>query len=76
LQGITLVTRGRDLFGATHIQRLLQAILGLPAPEYAHHRLVLDPQGRKFSKRDRAVSLRTLRQSGATPADIRTIVGV
>jgi glutamyl-Q tRNA(Asp) synthetase len=54
----------------------LQAILGLPAPEYAHHRLVLDPQGRKFSKRDRAVSLRTLRQSGATPADIRTIVGV
>ena len=76
LQGITLVTRGRDLFGATHIQRLLQAILGLPAPEYAHHRLVLDPQGRKFSKRDRAVSLRTLRQSGATSADIRTIVGV
>lgn len=76
LQEITLVTRGHDLFPATHIQRLLQALLGLPAPEYAHHRLVLDPQGRKFSKRDGAVTLRNLRQSGAAPADIRSIVGM
>ena len=76
LQGITLVTRGHDLFPATHVQRLLQALLGLPVPEYAHHRLVLDPQGRKFSKRDHAVTLRNLRQDGATPADIRNIVGV
>ena len=76
LQGVTLVTRGEDLFPATHIQRLLQVLLGLPAPEYAHHRLILDPQGRKFSKRDGAVTLRHLRQSGTTPESIRTIVGV
>lgn len=76
LQGITLVTRGHDLFPASHTQRLLQALLGLPAPAYAHHRLVLDAHGRKFSKRDGAVTLRSLRQSGATPADIRSIVGI
>jgi glutamyl-Q tRNA(Asp) synthetase len=49
LQGVTLVTRGEDLFPATHIQRLLQALLDLPTPGYAHHRLILDAQGRKFS---------------------------
>ncbi len=47
IQGITLVTRGRDLFQATHIQRLLQTLLNLPAPAYAHHRLILD-RGRSF----------------------------
>ena len=76
LQGITLVTRGHDLFAATHIQRLLQALLGLPFPEYAHHHLILDPQGRKFSKRDGAVTLRNLRLSGATPSDIHNMVGL
>ena len=49
-QGVDLVTRGEDLLPATHVQRLLQALLGLPEPAYAHHRLILDAQGRKFSK--------------------------
>jgi glutamyl-Q tRNA(Asp) synthetase len=74
-QGVTLVTRGNDLFAATHIQRLLQALLGLPAPHYAHHRLILDAHGRKFSKRDRGVTLRALRAEGATPAQIRERLG-
>jgi glutamyl-Q tRNA(Asp) synthetase len=73
LQGITLVTRANDLFPATHIQRLLQALLGLPTPAYAHHRLVVDEQGRKLSKRDAAVTLRQLRKKGASPADIRRL---
>jgi len=72
-QGVTLVTRGQDLFAATHVQRLLQQLLGYPAPAYAHHRLILDEQGHKFSKRDRSITLRDLRESGATPADIRAL---
>ncbi len=74
-QGVDLVTRGNDLFHATHVQRLLQALLELPAPRYAHHRLILDEHGRKFSKRDRAVTLRSLRESGGTPAQVRQRVG-
>jgi glutamyl-Q tRNA(Asp) synthetase len=70
-QGVTLVTRGEDLLPATHVQRLLQALLELPEPAYAHHRLILDENGRKFSKRDGAVTLKSLREAGATPADIR-----
>ncbi len=70
-QGVTLVTRGSDLFASTHVQRLLQALLGLPAPIYAHHTLILDEHGRKFSKRDRAVTLRALRESGVTPEAVR-----
>jgi len=70
-QGVNLVTRGNDLFAAAHVQRLLQALLELPAPAYAHHRLILDEHGRKFSKRDRAVTLRSLRESGAKLEDIR-----
>lgn len=75
-QGVTLVTRGEDLFPATHIQRLLQALLNLPTPSYAHHRLILDSTGRKFSKRDSAVTLSSLRQSGVTPAEIRAQLGL
>jgi glutamyl-Q tRNA(Asp) synthetase len=70
-QGVTLVTRGNDLFAATHVQRVLQALLDLPAPGYAHHRLILDDQGRKFSKRDSSVTLRELRAQGVTPQAIR-----
>ncbi|HUJ03138.1 MAG TPA: tRNA glutamyl-Q(34) synthetase GluQRS [Rhizomicrobium sp.] len=70
-QGVTLVTRGEDLLPATHIQRVLQALLNLPQPAYAHHKLILDEHGKKFSKRDRSVTLRALRESGATPEDIR-----
>ena len=75
-QGVTLVTRGTDLLPATHVQRLLQALLGLPEPQYAHHRLILDAAGRKFSKRDGAVTLKALREAGATPADIRARIGL
>lgn len=70
-QGVTLVTRGHDLFAATHVQRLLQVLLGLPAPAYAHHRLILDENGKKFSKRDQAMTLRSLQEAGLSPTDIR-----
>jgi glutamyl-Q tRNA(Asp) synthetase len=70
-QGVTLVTRGNDLFAATHVQRLLQTLLNMPTPTYAHHRLILDAHGRKFSKRDRAVTLRDMRAQGVTPKQIR-----
>jgi glutamyl-Q tRNA(Asp) synthetase len=74
-QGVSLVTRGEDLLPATHVQRLLQALLALPEPRYAHHRLILDESGRKFSKRDQAVTLRALRAAGATPEDIFARLG-
>ena len=76
LQGVNLVTRGEDLFSATHIQRLLQGLLDLPTPIYAHHRLILDQAGRKFSKRDRAATLSSLREAGATGETVRTMVGL
>jgi glutamyl-Q tRNA(Asp) synthetase len=63
-QGVTLVTRGEDLAPATGIHRLLQAVLGLPAPAYWHHPLVLDAAGKRLAKRDRSVTLRDLRASG------------
>ncbi len=75
-QGVTLVTRGNDLFSATHVQRLLQALLGLPVPAYAHHRLILDEHGRKFSKRDGSVTLRHLREHGMTPEIVRRRLGM
>ena len=71
LQGVTLVTRGIDLFHATHTHRLLQALLGLPTPEYHHHALLTDAHGRRLSKRDNALALRTLRETGHTPAMAR-----
>jgi glutamyl-Q tRNA(Asp) synthetase len=70
LQGVTLVTRGADLFAATHIHRLLQALLGLPTPRYRHHPLLTDPSGRRLAKRDRALTIREMRESGMTPAEI------
>lgn len=69
-QGVTLVTRGEDLLPSAHVQRLLQALLGYPEPTYAHHRLILDESGRKFSKRDRSVTLRALREKGVTPSGV------
>jgi glutamyl-Q tRNA(Asp) synthetase len=75
-QGVTQVVRGQDLFWATSVHRLLQALLGLPAPAYHHHRLVLGPDGRKLSKSTRSTALRTLRQDGAKPADIRQTLGL
>jgi len=76
LQGITQVVRGQDLFWATSVHRLLQALLGLPAPTYHHHRLILDDQGRKLAKSTRSTALRELRAQGATPAAIRHMVGL
>lgn len=70
-QGVTLVTRGRDLLPAAHIQRVLQELLTLPAPRYAHHRLLLDERGQKLSKRDGAASLRMMRARGISPEKIR-----
>jgi glutamyl-Q tRNA(Asp) synthetase len=75
-QGVTLVTRGNDLFAATHIQRVLQTLLGYDAPRYAHHRLILDANGRKFSKRDQSVTLRSLREASETLASIRARLGL
>lgn len=75
LQGITHVIRGRDLFDATHVQRLLQALLELPAPAYRHHRLLTGPDGRRFAKRDRAETLRSLREDGMSAADLRKELG-
>jgi glutamyl-Q tRNA(Asp) synthetase len=75
-QGVTLVTRGNDLFAAAHIQRVLQALLELPEPAYLHHRLILDEHGRKFAKRDRSATLRDMRTSGVTPDAVRRRVGL
>lgn len=70
LQGVTLVTRGTDLFHSTHIHRVLQAVLDLPVPEYEHHRLLTDETGRRFAKRDQSQTLKTLRESGKKPSEI------
>ncbi|HMJ30027.1 MAG TPA: tRNA glutamyl-Q(34) synthetase GluQRS, partial [Xanthobacteraceae bacterium] len=70
-QGVTHVVRGQDLFWSTSVHRVLQVLLGLPAPNYHHHRLILDAEGKKLSKSTRATALRALRESGATAADIR-----
>lgn len=75
LQGVTHVVRGADLFHATAVHVLLQALLDLPRPRYHHHRLVLGPDGRKLSKSEKATSLRALREAGATPRDIRRMIG-
>jgi glutamyl-Q tRNA(Asp) synthetase len=75
-QGVTCVTRGQDLFAATPIHRLLQALMGLAVPRWRHHRLIRDMQGRRLAKRDNARALRTLREAGASPEDIRGMVGL
>ena len=75
LQGVTLVTRGEDLFASTHIHRLLQALLGYPAPRYRHHRLLTDASGRRFAKRDQVLTLRALREAGKSPIQVRVLAG-
>ena len=71
LQGVTLVSRGMDLFPATAIHRVLQSLLGLPEPRYHHHALLRDEAGRRLSKRDRAVTLQALRESGVPANEVR-----
>jgi glutamyl-Q tRNA(Asp) synthetase len=75
-QGVTHVVRGQDLFAATAVHRVLQALFAWPAPIYHHHRLILDVDGQKLSKSTRATALRALRENGATSADIRRMVGL
>lgn len=70
-QGVTLVTRGEDLFAATHVHRLLQAVLGFDAPRYRHHPLIRDASGRRLAKRDQAQTLAALRASGVSPVAVR-----
>jgi glutamyl-Q tRNA(Asp) synthetase len=76
LQGVTHVVRGLDLFAATPVHRLLQELLGLAAPTYHHHRLVLDGDGHKLSKSRKDTALAELRASGLSPTAIRALAGL
>jgi glutamyl-Q tRNA(Asp) synthetase len=71
-QGVTEVVRGIDLFPASHVQRLLQALLGLPETTYYHHRLIMAPDGRRLAKRDQDATLASLRAGGTGPEELRT----
>jgi glutamyl-Q tRNA(Asp) synthetase len=75
LQGVTLVSRGEDLFGATHVHRLLQALLDIAVPRYHHHALLADAGGRRYAKRDRALTLAALRAAGNSPQAVRALAG-
>ena len=75
LQGITHVIRGADLFAATHVHRLLQALLGLPVPAWQHHDLITDERGQRLAKRHDALSIRSLRESGESAAAVRAMAG-
>ena len=75
LQGVSHVTRGLDLFAASHVHRLLQALLDLPTPEYDHHSLIQDPVGNRLSKRHGAKSLEELRDEGRRPGELRRSLG-
>jgi glutamyl-Q tRNA(Asp) synthetase len=75
-QAITHVVRGADLWEVTPLHRLLQALLGLPVPVWHHHRLIRDEAGRRLAKRDDARALATLRAEGATPEDVRRMLGI
>ena len=74
-QGISLVTRGEDLLNATHIHRLLQALLKLDTPDYRHHRLLTNERGERLAKRDGAEALAALREGGESPAHLRARLG-
>ncbi len=76
LQRISHVIRGQDLFEATHIQRLIQALMDWPAPVYRHHRLLAGPDGRRYAKRDRSVTLAELREGGLTAEALRAELGL
>ncbi len=75
VQGVTLVTRGMDLKPATHLHRLLQALMDWPVPRWRHHPLLTGPDGRRLAKRDRSMTLRELRARGLTPAEVRAMAG-
>jgi glutamyl-Q tRNA(Asp) synthetase len=75
LQGVTHVIRGQDLFEATHIQVLIQTLMGWPTPIYRHHPLMVGEDGRRYAKRDRSVTLGELRAAGVSPATLRAELG-
>ncbi|MBL4874535.1 MAG: tRNA glutamyl-Q(34) synthetase GluQRS [Rhodobacteraceae bacterium] len=75
-QNVTHITRGKDLFEATRIHRVLQALLGLPTPIYCHHRLIVDENGKRLAKRDDSRAIRKYREDGVTPREIREMVGL
>ena len=76
LQGVTLVTRGEDLLPATHVHRLLQALLGLEVPRWRHRRLLLNEKGERLAKRDAAMTLAALRAAGCSAADVCAMAGI
>jgi glutamyl-Q tRNA(Asp) synthetase len=76
LQGVTHVIRGEDLADCTPVHTLLQAVLGWPQPTYHHHPLVVDDAGRRLAKRDRSMTIATLREKGVTPGEIRRMAGL
>ncbi|MFT3723702.1 MAG: tRNA glutamyl-Q(34) synthetase GluQRS [Hyphomonadaceae bacterium] len=76
LQGVTHIIRGEDLRASTHIHVLLQRLLGLPTPFYHHHPLLRGPDGKRYAKRDRSLTLAALRAAGVSPADIRSRIGL
>jgi glutamyl-Q tRNA(Asp) synthetase len=75
LQGVTDIVRGVDLFEATHLHRVLQSLLDLPVPTYHHHDLLTDAEGNRLAKRDRAISLKSLRENGVNATDLRRELG-
>ncbi|NUH64109.1 tRNA glutamyl-Q(34) synthetase GluQRS [Sulfitobacter sp. S0837] len=75
-QSVSHVVRGRDLFEATYIHRLLQALLDLPVPRYHHHRLIRDDAGKRLAKRDDARAIALYRENGVSPEDLRAMVGL
>jgi glutamyl-Q tRNA(Asp) synthetase len=75
IQKVTTVTRGNDLFEATHLHRLLQELLGLHVPLYKHHKILTDNKGQRMAKRDKSITLQSLRLSGKKPADIYKMIG-
>ena len=75
IQKVTTVTRGNDLFEATHLHRLLQELLGLHVPQYKHHKILTDNKGERMAKRDKSITLQSLRISGKKPADIYKMIG-
>jgi glutamyl-Q tRNA(Asp) synthetase len=74
-QGVTLVTRGEDLLDSTHVHRLLQELLELPVPQWHHHRLLRDAEGKRLAKREEGMTLRAIRESGKSAADVRVDLG-
>ncbi|MEE8351980.1 MAG: tRNA glutamyl-Q(34) synthetase GluQRS [Rhodospirillales bacterium] len=74
-QGVTLVTRGDDLFPSTHVHRLLQALLGLNTPAYHHHRMLTGEDGKRLAKRDQSQTLRALREAGKSAAEVQAMAG-